>query len=119
MRKLSLITGFSLLMFFGVAHSAEARGRFVVSLGFGAPVYVPYGYYPADPYYPPYPVAPAPYYYAPYYYPVPAVTYYGGSYYSPRVYSRYYPRYGYGYGRGYMQPGRAYGHYTPRQYRRR
>ena len=117
MRKLSLIAGFALLMFFGVAHTAEARGRFVVSFGIGAPVYMTYGYYRADPYYLPYPVAPAPYYYAPYYYPVPSVTFYGGSYYNFRVYNRYYPRYGYG--RRYMPPGRAYGHYTPRQYRRR
>ncbi len=119
MRKISLLAGFSLLMLLGAAQRAEARGRFVFSMGIGAPAYAPYGYYAPYPgYYPPYPGEYPPYSsYGPYYYPAPAVTIYGGSYYGHQAYRRDYPRYGY-YSR-YVPAGRAYGHYAPRQNRRR
>ncbi len=117
MKKFSLLAGFSLFMLLALPHAAEARGRFVFSFGIGRPVYVPYGYYapyPAYNYYPPYPVYYAPYY-SYYYYPGPVVRYYGG-YYGPRVY-RGVGRYGYF--RGHVPPGHAYGRYVVRGHGRR
>ncbi len=112
MKKLSLVAGVVLLIFLAAPHAAEAGSRFVFSFGIGAPVVVPYGYYgpyPSYYYYPPYPAYYAPYYYSPYY----AGSYFGayGGYYGPRVYRRY-PRYGYY--RGHVPPGHAYGHYAVR-----
>ena len=112
MRKVSLIAGFSLLMLLAAAPTAEAGSRFVFSLGIGAPVYMPYGYYPP---YPAYPVVYPRYYYSPYY-PAPTVTFYGGVRYGHRVYRRHYADRGYY--RGHVPRGHAYGHYKQRRYRK-
>ncbi len=110
MKKLSLVAGFLVFMFLAAPHTAEARGRFVISVGIGAPAYAPYCAPCPAYYYPPYSAYYAPYYY----YRGPVVTYYRG-YYGPRVY-RGGPRYGHY--RGHVPPGHAYGRYVPRRFRR-
>ena len=108
--KLWAVTGFLLIATFGLACTAEARGRdisFGFSFGVGPGCYAPpaYGYYPAyGPYYY------GSYYYTPYYYapPVvvrPYVTRYTWGY---RTYAPY-----------YRHHDRGHGYYGPRRYVRR